>query len=214
MRICKFLRRFSSRIGRIIPAGKATDGTDRGSHSKESPDPGDIQHRLGHPASLHTAQNVLTTTLRTLSSVSSNIPFGSILSSVIDPLLDITARIQQVSTNAQGLAELSARIELLTPIVSDMATHKPEKGRAIVEALKRELESITKDLNDARAQGKLEQFFNSADNASSLAKHNMTLAQMIADSTLVAVQDILKTLHDIEVHWVQESPVPESRLSS
>ncbi|KAJ7466552.1 hypothetical protein FB451DRAFT_1261187 [Mycena latifolia] len=140
MRIYKFFRRFLSHIGRIIPARKATDGTYRGSHSKKSPDPGDIQHRLGHPAGLHTAQNVLTTTLRMLSSVSSNIPFGSILSSVIDPLLDITDRIQQVSTNAQGLAELAARIELLTPIVSDLAIHKPEKGRAIVEALKRSVE--------------------------------------------------------------------------
>ncbi|KAJ7455888.1 hypothetical protein FB451DRAFT_1373144 [Mycena latifolia] len=181
MKICEFLQCFLSCTGRVIPATKGTDGTDRGCHSRKPPDPGDLQHR---PAGLHTAQNVLTTALRTLSSVSSNIPFGSILSSVIDPLLDITDRIQQVSTNAQGLTELAARIELLTPIVSDIATNKPEEGRAIVEALKRELEVITKDLSDARAQGKLEQFFNSTDNASSLTKHNITLAQMIADSTV------------------------------
>ncbi|KAJ7450639.1 hypothetical protein FB451DRAFT_1410327 [Mycena latifolia] len=203
MRICKFFRRFSFRTARVVPATKATDGNDRSSHSKESPDPGDIQHRLGHPAGLHT--NVLTATLRTLSSVSSNVPFGS-LSSVIEPLLDITGCNQQVSANAQGLTELAARIELITPIVSDMATNKPEEGRAFVESLRRELESIMKDLSDAHAQGKLEQFFNSAGDASSLAKHNMTLAQMIADSTLVTIQDILKTLHDIEHSKLQESP--------
>jgi hypothetical protein len=43
---------------------------------------------------------------------------------------------------------------------------------------------MTKDLNDALSQGKLEQFFNGTENASSLAKHNNHLAQMIADATV------------------------------
>jgi hypothetical protein len=54
----------------------------------------DVQRPLGDLDAAHTGRNILTLTLRTLSSVSSNIPFGSILSSAIDPLLDITERIE------------------------------------------------------------------------------------------------------------------------
>jgi hypothetical protein len=43
---------------------------------------------------------------------------------------------------------------------------------------------MTKDLEVARSRGKLNQFFNSVDNASSIEQHNMALAQMIADSTV------------------------------
>ncbi|KAJ6610769.1 hypothetical protein B0H10DRAFT_2058953 [Mycena sp. CBHHK59/15] len=144
------------------------------------------------------ARNMLKFALKTLSSVSSNIPFGSMLSSIIDPLLDITDRIEQTSANTQGLIELAARIELLTPIISEMAKDKPKQGRVVVEALKWELQSMTKDLSDASSQGKLDQFFNSTDNASSLEKHNATLAQMIADSTLVTVPEVLQSLQDLE----------------
>ncbi|KAJ6537366.1 hypothetical protein DFH09DRAFT_1178067 [Mycena vulgaris] len=163
------------------------------------------------PKRPHTTRNVLKVAVKTFSSVSSNIPFGLILSGVIDPLLDITDRIEQVSANTQGLIELAARIDRLTTIVSDMAVDKPEKGRAIVEALGRESQSITKDLNDARSQGKLEQFFNSADTASSLAAHNMKLAQMIADATLVPVQEVLKSLRDLERSTILESPSSASQ---
>ncbi|KAJ7735878.1 hypothetical protein DFH07DRAFT_779897 [Mycena maculata] len=131
----------------------------------------------------HTGRNVLRVALKTLSSVSSNIPFGSVLSSVIDPLLDIADRIEQTSVNAQGLIQLAARIELLAPLVSEMANERPQQGRVIVEALQRELQSITKDLDDAYSHGKLNQFFNGTDNASSLSKHNQNLARTIADAT-------------------------------
>jgi hypothetical protein len=50
--------------------------------------------------------------------------------------------------------------------------------------LYRELVLIKRDLDAARSRGKLNQFFNSAYNASSLEKHNMALAKMIADSTV------------------------------
>jgi hypothetical protein len=46
------------------------------------------------PETPHTGRNVLKFALSTLSSVSSNIPFGSVLSSVIDPLLNIINRIE------------------------------------------------------------------------------------------------------------------------
>ncbi|KAJ6511825.1 hypothetical protein DFH09DRAFT_1197621 [Mycena vulgaris] len=145
-----------------------------------------------------TARNALILALTTLSYVSSNIPFASILSSVIDPLLDITNRIDQVSTNERGLLELTARIKLLTPIVSEITGDTPEGSTGIVKALKQELELITKDLTEANSQGKLARFFNSTDNASSIASHNTKLAQIIADSTFVGVQEVLKSLRKVE----------------
>jgi hypothetical protein len=43
---------------------------------------------------------------------------------------------------------------------------------------------MTQDLKDACSKGKLNQFFNSADNASALGRHNMVLNTMIADFTV------------------------------
>ncbi|KAJ6580358.1 hypothetical protein DFH09DRAFT_1309685 [Mycena vulgaris] len=145
------------------------------------------------PDTHHTAKNVLKVALKTLSSVSSNIPFGSILSSVINPLLDITDRIE---VTLHRLPSCKHMIEYYYSKSQQIA--KPEQSQGLVEALQRELQSITKDLNDAQAQGRLEQFFNSADTSSSLAKHNMTLAQMIADYTFVAIHEVLKALQDLE----------------
>ncbi|KAJ7875259.1 hypothetical protein B0H14DRAFT_61644 [Mycena olivaceomarginata] len=68
---------------------------------------------------------------------------------------------------------------------------------------------ITRDLDAARSRGKLNQFFNSAHNASSLEKHNMALAKMIADSTLVTVNEVLRLLREIECSKLQESSSPE-----
>jgi hypothetical protein len=84
----------------------------------------------------HTAQNALIFALETLSSVSRNIPgFGSVLSSVIDPLLAITARVevrlvafiivlgthrpQESSDNARGFIQLAARIRRIAGILED-----------------------------------------------------------------------------------------------
>ncbi|KAF8174603.1 hypothetical protein K438DRAFT_1980068 [Mycena galopus ATCC 62051] len=161
------------------------------------------------PETPHTGRNVLKFALKTLSSVSSNIPFGSVLSSVIDPLLDIADGIEQTSVNSQGLVELAARIELLSPLVSEMARDTPQQGRFIVEALQWELQSTTKDLDDAQSQGRLDQFFNGTDNASSLAKHNNHLAQMIADATLATVHDVLQSLQDLEFRLEEKSEKAE-----
>ncbi|KAJ7041123.1 hypothetical protein C8F04DRAFT_1080284 [Mycena alexandri] len=143
-----------------------------------------------------TTRNVLKFALKTLSVASANVPFASLLSAAIEPLLAITDRIEQISSNAQGLIELAARIELLTPIVSQMT--EDSRGERVIGGLQRELQSITRDLEVARSQGKLDQFFNSVDNTSSLQKHNMNLAQLIADSTLVTVHEVLKSVRDIE----------------
>jgi len=145
-----------------------------------------------------TASNALKFSLKALSIAASNIPFGGALSSVIDPLLYTMDRLDLVSTNTQEVVELAARIKLLTPIVDEMSKNPSEKGRGIVEAIERELQSITNDLNDARSQGRLGKFFNSVDNASSLNKHNAALAQLIADSTLATVHEVLSSLHDLE----------------
>ncbi|KAJ7743394.1 hypothetical protein B0H16DRAFT_1561645, partial [Mycena metata] len=139
-----------------------------------------------------TTRNVLKFSLSTLSAISANVPFGSVLSAVIEPLLTIVGRIEQTSSNAQGLIELAARIELLSPVVSKMAENPRDSG--IVERLRRELQSITTDLQAARLHGKLNQFFNSDDNTSSLQKHNIILAQLIADSTMVTVHEVLKEI--------------------
>ncbi|KAF8188526.1 hypothetical protein K438DRAFT_971658 [Mycena galopus ATCC 62051] len=79
-----------------------------------------------------------------------------------------------------------------------MARDKPEQGGPFVDALKGELQSITDALKDADSRGKLDQFFNSEDNASSIAQHNNRLAQMIADVTLSKVDEVLQWLQDAE----------------
>ena len=50
--------------------------------------------------------------------------------------------------------------------------------------MERELARMTEQLNAAKAEGKLSQFFNSAANSAILQSHNMILDQMIADSTV------------------------------
>ncbi|KAJ7873095.1 hypothetical protein B0H14DRAFT_152347 [Mycena olivaceomarginata] len=117
--------------------------------------------------------------------------------------------IQQTSVNAQGLVQLAARIERITPIVNDMARTNPVMGQTIVQELKRELTLMTQDLKDASSKGKLNQFFNSADNASALERHNMALAKLIADSTLVTVNEVLSSLREIEGSKLQKSSSPE-----
>ncbi|KAJ7352701.1 hypothetical protein DFH08DRAFT_805882 [Mycena albidolilacea] len=148
---------------------------------------------------VRTASNVLDFSLRTLSRITSGIPLGGALSGIIESLLEITGRIEQTSVNAQGLVHLAARIGHITPIINDMAHTNPSKGQAIVQELQQVLASMTQDLRDARSKGKLNQFFNSADNASALGRHTMVLNTMIADSTLVTVNEVLRSLYEIEV---------------
>ncbi|KAF7331181.1 hypothetical protein MSAN_02436700 [Mycena sanguinolenta] len=150
-----------------------------------------------------TASNMLKYALTTLSLISSSIPVAGILGSVIDPILDITERIEQTSDNATGLTQLALRIERLTPIVIQMAESEP----AIVEKLRKELASITTELTAARAKGKLNQFFNSVDNASTLDKHNTALDRLIADCTLATVQGIAQFFRELSNSKLQQ-PYP------
>ncbi|KAJ7634530.1 hypothetical protein FB45DRAFT_909110 [Roridomyces roridus] len=147
-----------------------------------------------------TAKNVVKTALATLSATSSNIPICGIISSVIDPLLLIMTQVDLTSANVEGLVELAARIERLTPLVADMAevNSVSDRERSFIDDLTCELQSIRTDVLDAQAQGMLTRFFNSHDDAAGLAKHNATLAQLIADATLVNVQEVRRTLRNME----------------
>ncbi|KAJ7717545.1 hypothetical protein B0H16DRAFT_436717 [Mycena metata] len=172
------------------------DGVSESAATSERENEEEIPITVNSSNGAATTRNVLKFSLSTLSTISANIPFGSGLSAVIEPLLTIVDRIEQMSSNAQGLVELAARIELLAPVVSEMAENPG--GSKIIERLQRELESITTDLEAARTHGKLNQFFNSDDNSSSLQKHNMTLAQLIADSTMVTVHEVLKSVQEFQ----------------
>ncbi|KAF7373303.1 hypothetical protein MSAN_00539600 [Mycena sanguinolenta] len=151
-----------------------------------------------------TASNMLKYALTTLSMISSSIPVAGILGSVIDPILDITERIEQTSDNAAGLTQLALRIERLTPIVIQMAESEP----AIIEKLRKELALITAELTAAHSKGKLNQFFNSVDNASTLNKHNTALDRLIADCTLATVQEIARYFRELSNSKLRQ-PYPE-----
>ncbi|KAF8144984.1 hypothetical protein K438DRAFT_2028935 [Mycena galopus ATCC 62051] len=155
-----------------------------------------------------TTSNPLEFALRTLSSASRGIPGAAALSGIIEPLMDITSRIDPTSVNAQGLIQLATRIERFTPILEEMAKGDPDRGQAIILGLQMELTSMGTDLKAASQRGKLNQFFNSADDASALSKHNMVLTQMIADFTLVGVHEVLKSLRELERSKLQNPSSP------
>ncbi|KAJ7352674.1 hypothetical protein DFH08DRAFT_934969 [Mycena albidolilacea] len=203
-----FRHLFGCRKSRTIPATTLSD-SERKSGQQEIPQK---KASLITPETVRTASNVLDFALRTLSRITSGIPLGGALSGIIESLLEITGRIDQTSVNAQGLVQLAARIERITPIVDDMARTNPVKGQTIVQELQRELASMTQELKDAGSKGELNQFFNSADNASALERHNTALAELIADFTLVTVDEVLRSLRGIERSKLQESPSPEPTI--
>ncbi|KAF7360523.1 hypothetical protein MVEN_00783100 [Mycena venus] len=147
--------------------------------------------------------NGLTFALTTLSSVIRNIPGVALLNSFIDPLLDITGRIEQTSANEEQLNALANRIARLAPIISGIAEKNPQQGESFVQALQSELQSITKDLEAARSRGKLDQFFDGTDGAAAIHKHQANLSRLITDYTLVAV--ISNSGQELERSKLQES---------
>ncbi|KAF8169167.1 hypothetical protein K438DRAFT_1774416 [Mycena galopus ATCC 62051] len=90
---------------------------------------------LVNAETVRTGLNILHFALKTLSGVSSSIPVAGVLSSIVEPLLDITDRIEQTSANAEGFVQLATRIERHTPIVTQMAQNDEKGGQTIVEAL-------------------------------------------------------------------------------
>jgi len=200
----KFLPRFLKRKSHTAPESSSPrppDGDDESERTitEDEPQPVDVNSQMAH-----TAANVLVFSLRTLSGISNNIPVVGALSGIIDTLLGIVGQIQQTSANEQSLAQLAARIERLTPIVTQVAKDDPLKGQDIVEELRKELAWMTQQLNAAKARGKLNQFFNSADNSSIIQMHNMALDQMIADSTFLTVHEVAKSLRELEISKLEE----------
>ncbi|KAK7012900.1 hypothetical protein R3P38DRAFT_3278764 [Favolaschia claudopus] len=163
------------------------------------------------PLRNRTVSNALYLSLKTLSTISSRVPGGEPLSAVIDPLLDLTDRVEQTSINGYNLAQLAARIERLTPVVQNLAKDNSAQGRIFIDNLERELRSIKKELEKAQAEGKLKQFFNADYNTILIERHNMGLAQLIADSTLVAVHEVLTSLRELEKSKVADPSSSELR---
>ncbi|KAJ7116219.1 hypothetical protein C8R43DRAFT_113586 [Mycena crocata] len=145
----------------------------------------------------HTTRNVLSSSLKTLSTLSTNITFGAMLSSALDPLRQIVDDIEQTSANKEGLARLAARIELLTQTVSNIANNDAGEGTEFAKDLEREFEAITKDLRAAAdEQGHFDKFFGNTDAASSLAKHNSVLDEFIAEFRGVDMHEVLGAVEE------------------
>ncbi|KAF8150308.1 hypothetical protein K438DRAFT_442351 [Mycena galopus ATCC 62051] len=130
------------------------------------------------PNAVQTASNALQAALQ--ASVSGSPSVRAILSPSIIDLVAITKRVE-TTVDAQGFIKLAGRIELLISIVSEMGGKNPIAGQALLKDLQREIQLITKDLQEASSQGKLDQFLNVAHDLSPLEKHNVTLTQMLTD---------------------------------
>ncbi|KAF7331187.1 hypothetical protein MSAN_02437300 [Mycena sanguinolenta] len=187
--LCQFFTRRKSRTA-LLPV-KSSAGDD-GRHELVE----EIFRPNGETA--ETAANVLVSSLKTLSNISRRIPAIEAIIGTVGALLGVVGQVQQTPANEQSLAQLAARIEQLTPIVTEMAESDPERGQGIVEKLQKELASMIEQLNTARDKGELSQFFNSTDNSAILQNHNMALDQMIADSTFLTVHEVAKSLRDLE----------------
>nr|GAT50622.1 predicted protein [Mycena chlorophos] len=163
------------------------------------PQPVDVAEKapLVRPETLSTAKHAFVLALRTLGSISGNIPFGSVLNSVIDPLLDIMDRVEETAENQQGFLQLASRVHMLEPIIQQKKANEPA-CKEIVEALGNELKSIHEDIEQALHQGTIASFFNSQDNASGIVRHNVNLTQLIGDSTQQSINEVLKTLKEIQ----------------
>ncbi|KAF8174632.1 hypothetical protein K438DRAFT_113820 [Mycena galopus ATCC 62051] len=116
-----------------LPSTKKQSDNGEKSESKQSLPQNEKKSRpLISTEARRTASNALYFALKTLSSISNNVPMAGALGAIIEPLLDITSRIEQSSVNAEGLIQLAARIERLAPIVEEMAKRDPDRGQVII----------------------------------------------------------------------------------
>ncbi|KAJ7352706.1 hypothetical protein DFH08DRAFT_957488 [Mycena albidolilacea] len=143
------------------------------------------------------ANTVLPTALQTtLRGLISSVPAD--LVPVVGDLSALTKRIK-TPANVHGLGELAALLERLRPAVIDLAHKNTNEGQVFVEDLKRELQSLTEDLEVAWSQNRLDEFFNAAaHNTSPFEKHSLALVQIIADSALVTAHKVLKSARETE----------------
>ncbi|KAK7055074.1 hypothetical protein R3P38DRAFT_1343415 [Favolaschia claudopus] len=207
-----FLRRQLSRVQSCSksPTAVTTDDSET-EHITSCAEETNSPSPTGPGRAGRTAWNAFSLALTTLSDVSSQIPLATPLSGIIDSVLTLAGRIEQTTANAAGFTQLASRIELLTPVVKDMAENNPNgKGQILVEKLKTEMLSMKNDFETAKTEGRLARFLNSGDNMATIAKHNTTLAQLIADSTLANTAEVLKLLRESENSKVQGSLDPEA----
>ncbi|KAF7345054.1 hypothetical protein MVEN_01668500 [Mycena venus] len=148
--------------------------------------------------SVRAASDVLKSTLQTCSGNNST-SSGAVLATSITVLLAITERIEQTGLNVPSFAKLAERIASLTPIVCEIAGRNPSEGQTLVTALRRELESLTKDLEmAASSQNRLDQFFINTDNAVCLESHNIRLTELTARATAIMIPGALASIRKLE----------------
>ncbi|KAF7331199.1 hypothetical protein MSAN_02438600 [Mycena sanguinolenta] len=70
------------------------------------------------------------------------------LGGIVDSILNIVGQIQQASNSPQleGLQELSTQIKRLTPVVPQIVGDDPNKDRATIQNLRREVALMTEEL--------------------------------------------------------------------
>ncbi|KAJ6476315.1 hypothetical protein C8R45DRAFT_376697 [Mycena sanguinolenta] len=154
----------------------------------------DSDSPVDYPNTDRAASNALQAALHALSSAASTSSVHPNLIPTINNLIAVTKRVEETTTSAKDLVELAARIELLIPIVSQIGGKNSNEGQSFITDLQRELQALTKDLQDAYSQGQLDQFFNT----SHIEKHNKSLTRMVADFTLVTVHEVLREVERLK----------------
>ncbi|KAJ7147220.1 hypothetical protein C8R46DRAFT_1199526 [Mycena filopes] len=146
--------------------------------------------------SAKTFRNVLISALTKLSAVFTNFALGG-RSNIVDPLLAIVRAkpIEPTPESTKGFSQLAAQIELIRSNISQMAEDQPKYDQNAIEALQRALKSIAKDIEAARAKGRLVDFL---EDSSCLAKHNMTLTQIIAGFNFVSGPEVFGSVCNLE----------------
>jgi hypothetical protein len=136
---------------------------------------------------------------------------------MFDSQLVLTCCFQQCSANTHGFIQIAARIEHIMGILSETPNQGllDELHESVTPRVKyycdlsvlRELRSIMADLEVASSLGKLDQFFNTTQNASCIAKHNARLTQIICTTAVrVDLVVILPYLFDsIDDQHVRDS---------
>ncbi|KAJ7792551.1 hypothetical protein B0H14DRAFT_3889802 [Mycena olivaceomarginata] len=72
-----------------------------------------------------------------------------------------------------------------------------QNAEVFVEDLKRELKTLSENLQAAWSQDRLDEFFDAtAHNTSPFEKHSLALVQITADSALVTAQKVLKSVRE------------------
>ncbi|KAJ7352710.1 hypothetical protein DFH08DRAFT_991713 [Mycena albidolilacea] len=116
------------------------------------------------------------------------------------PVEDLSAPTRRIDTPANVLGEFAALLRRLRPAVTELAQKNTNQGQTVVEDLKRELQSLTENREEAWSQDRPDDFFNAAAHtASSFEKHSRALVQTIADSALATACEVLGSVRETEV---------------